>query len=111
MRKRLSPAIAVTLLFSCGAIAAACVLAADAPPGADAGGDSHKKLELGLSPTIRLLQLMDTDKNGKVSKQEFLHFMEAEFDFADKNHDGELDPRELRNLVQGLRHPIKGPGK
>jgi Ca2+-binding EF-hand superfamily protein len=38
---------------------------------------------------------MDTDKNGKVSKQEWMRFMEAEFDRLDKNKDGELDLREL----------------
>jgi Ca2+-binding EF-hand superfamily protein len=38
---------------------------------------------------------MDTDKNGKVSKQEFMAFMSAEFDRLDKNKDGELDVSEL----------------
>jgi hypothetical protein len=38
---------------------------------------------------------MDTDKNGKVSKQEYMKFMEAEFDRLDTNKNGELDPREL----------------
>lgn len=109
MRKRLNPTIAVAVLVSCGAVAAACVVAAGPPAGGN--GDGDRKLAAGLSPTIRLLQLMDTDKNGKVSKQEFLHFMEAEFDFADKNHDDELDPKELQHLVQGLHHPIRGPGK
>jgi hypothetical protein len=43
----------------------------------------------------QLLVLMDTDKNGKVSKQEFMVFMAAEFDRLDKNKDGELDVSEL----------------
>ena len=80
---------------------------ADVPPTAN-------KLEAGLSPTVRLLQLMDTDKNGKVSKEEFMRFMQAEFDFADRNKDGELDPQELQHLVQSLTHPshpLRGPGK
>jgi Ca2+-binding EF-hand superfamily protein len=54
---------------------------------------------------------MDTDKNGKVSKAEFMRFMEAEFDWADKNKDGELDPKELRHLQYALTHPTKGPGR
>jgi hypothetical protein len=41
---------------------------------------------------------MDTDKNGKVSKQEFMSFMEAEFDRLDTKHDGELDVKELAKL-------------
>jgi hypothetical protein len=61
--------------------------------------------------TTQLLQLMDTDKNGKVSKAEFMHFMEAEFDLADKSQGGELDPRELKHLQFMLSHPAKGPGR
>jgi hypothetical protein len=43
----------------------------------------------------KLLLLMDTDKSGKVSKQEWMRFMEAEFDSLDTNHDGQLDVKEL----------------
>ncbi len=43
----------------------------------------------------RLLLLMDTDQNGKVSKAEFMAYMEAEFDRLDVNHDGALDVKEL----------------
>lgn len=43
----------------------------------------------------RLLLLMDTDKNGKVSKQEFMAYMEAEFDRLDKDKNGYLDVNEL----------------
>jgi hypothetical protein len=38
---------------------------------------------------------MDTSNNGKISKQEYMKFMEAEFDRLDKNKNGELDPKEL----------------
>ena len=38
---------------------------------------------------------MDTDKNGKVSKQEWMKFMEAEFNRLDKDKSGELTPQEL----------------
>lgn len=48
--------------------------------------------------TKRLLTLMDTDKSGKVSKQEFLSYMESEFDRLDTNKDGELDVAELTKL-------------
>lgn len=43
----------------------------------------------------RLLLLMDTDKNGKISKKEWMTFMEAEFDRLDKDKTGELTPAEL----------------
>jgi Ca2+-binding EF-hand superfamily protein len=43
-----------------------------------------------------LLLLMDTDKNGKISKREWMSFMEAEFNRLDKDGNGELDLMELR---------------
>jgi hypothetical protein len=52
-------------------------------------------LAKGESEAKRLLIIMDKDKNGKVSKQEFMSFMEAEFDRLDKDKSGELDVREL----------------
>jgi Ca2+-binding EF-hand superfamily protein len=43
----------------------------------------------------QILLLMDTDKNGKISKKEFMDFMSAEFDRLDKDKSGELDQKEL----------------
>jgi Ca2+-binding EF-hand superfamily protein len=43
-----------------------------------------------------LLLMMDTDKNGKISKREWMSFMEAEFNRLDKDGNGELDLMELR---------------
>jgi Ca2+-binding EF-hand superfamily protein len=43
-----------------------------------------------------LLLLMDTDRSGKISKREWMSFMEAEFNRLDKDGNGELDPNELR---------------
>ena len=49
---------------------------------------------------------MDRDKNGKVSRQEFMKFMSAEFDRLDVNKDGELDVKELTGLrVVPTKHP------
>jgi len=103
-KKFLMPALA--LLMAAGSLGA-CAALADEPAAAAA----PNKLKVGLSPTTQLLQLMDTDKNGKVSKAEFMQFMEAEFDFADKNKDGELDPKELLHLQRALAHPVRGPGR
>ena len=50
---------------------------------------------LGEDEVKQLLLLMDTDKNGKISKQEFMNFMSSEFDRLDKDKSGELDPKEL----------------
>jgi hypothetical protein len=43
-----------------------------------------------------VLLLMDTDRNGKISKKEFINLMEAVFDRLDKDKKGELDPRQFR---------------
>jgi hypothetical protein len=42
-----------------------------------------------------LLLLMDADGNGKISKREWMSFMEAEFNKLDKDGNGELDQQEL----------------
>jgi Ca2+-binding EF-hand superfamily protein len=66
--------------------------------GTGVAADNTQKVAAGLPATKQLLLLMDTDKNGKVSKQELMSFMEAEFDRLDTNHDGELDVKELTQL-------------
>jgi Ca2+-binding EF-hand superfamily protein len=43
----------------------------------------------------QLLLLMDTDKNGRISKKEWMDFMAKEFDRLDTDKSGELDPKEL----------------
>jgi EF hand len=52
-------------------------------------------IALGEDEVKQLLLLMDTDKNGKVSKKEFMDFMSAEFDRLDTDKSGELDPKEI----------------
>jgi Ca2+-binding EF-hand superfamily protein len=56
---------------------------------------SQEKVALGEEEVKRLLLLMDTDKDGKISKTEFMAYMEAEFKRLDKNNDGKLDAKEL----------------
>src|SRR5260370_14694145 len=53
------------------------------------------KLAIGEDEVKQLLLLMDTDKNGRVSRQEFMKFMEAEFDRLDKDKSGDLDVKEI----------------
>jgi Ca2+-binding EF-hand superfamily protein len=74
-------------------IAAGSVVAQDSDPKAEA--QKEKKLAAGEREAKKILLLMDTDKSGKVSKQEFMSFMEAEFQRMDINKDGELDVKEL----------------
>jgi hypothetical protein len=56
---------------------------------------NEKKVSEGEAYAKQLLMLMDRDRNGKVSKAEFMAFMEAEFRRLDVNKDGELDVKEL----------------
>lgn len=53
------------------------------------------KLALGEDEVKQLLSLMDTDKNGKISREEYMKFMAAEFDRLDTDKSGELDVKEL----------------
>jgi hypothetical protein len=56
---------------------------------------AQDKIALGESEVKQLLLLMDTDKNGKISKKEYMDFMAAEFDRLDVDKSGELDVKEL----------------
>jgi EF hand len=62
------------------------------------------KLALGEAEVKQLLLLMDTDKNGKISKQEWMKFMEAEFDRLDKDKSGDLDVKDLKQSKLRVSH-------
>src|SRR5277367_5241791 len=61
------------------------------------------KVELGLAEVKQLLLLMDTDENGKISKQEWMKYMEAEFDRLDKEKTGELEAKDLAQSQVSVR--------
>jgi Ca2+-binding EF-hand superfamily protein len=63
------------------------------------------RLSLGQEQVKQLLLVMDTDKNGKISKQEWMSYMSAEFDRLDTNKSGELDPKELAQSSLMASHP------
>lgn len=67
-------------------------------------------LALAEDEVKQLLPLMDTDKNGKVSRQDYMKFMEAEFNRLDTYKNGELDPRELAQSRVRVR-PFASVGK
>jgi Ca2+-binding EF-hand superfamily protein len=82
-------------------LVASVLLAAGAVAGPARAANSHANLTIGEHNTIQLLLLMDKDKNGKISREEFMNFMAAEFDRLDTNNDGSLDVKELSKLHVG----------
>jgi hypothetical protein len=47
---------------------------------------------------------MDTDKNGKISKQQWIKFMEAEFHRLDVEKTGEIDLKQLLQSTVSVGH-------
>jgi Ca2+-binding EF-hand superfamily protein len=72
---------------------------------------AQDKKAIGEGEVKQLLLLMDTDKNGKISKKEYISFMEAEFERLDKDQSGELDPKELTQSQIRVSHPFTSVGK
>ncbi|HEY4902283.1 MAG TPA: hypothetical protein VIH89_02315 [Candidatus Sulfotelmatobacter sp.] len=67
---------------------------------------SQDKLALGEPEVKQLLLLMDTNKSGKISKEEWMKFMESEFDRLDKDKKGQLDIKELEQSKLRVSHPV-----
>ncbi len=106
MHKALRIVFAMTVLAIAGSGAPAAMADTPAAP----MGAVNRTQTQALPHVAELLQLMDTDANGRVSKQEFMRFMEAQFDLADTNNDGELDPKEVNAFLRSLyRRPSGGP--
>jgi Ca2+-binding EF-hand superfamily protein len=55
----------------------------------------QNRVALAEDQVKHLLLLMDADKTGKISKQQFMQFMEAEFERLDTAKKGELDVKQL----------------
>jgi len=62
------------------------------------------KMAMGEEGIKQLLPLMDTDKNGMVSKPEFMKFMAAEFERLDKSRIGQLNVKELTRSNLSASH-------
>jgi hypothetical protein len=45
----------------------------------------------------------------KVTKEEFVRLVEAEFDLADDDKDGQLNAGEFEHFLHSLSHPHRGP--
>ena len=57
--------------------------------------EKERELAVATEAAKQLLLAMGTNKSGKVSKEEWMKFMEAEFDRLDTDHKGQLDVKEL----------------
>jgi hypothetical protein len=93
--KVFSGALMVAGVLGVGTMVGPCLEAQDTTQKAETPSPNDKKVAAGEREAKKLLLLMDKDKSGKVSKQEFMGFMEAEFARLDINKDGELDVKEL----------------
>jgi Ca2+-binding EF-hand superfamily protein len=98
MSKRRTIVWAIVVLLTARATARVAVQKQSTGSPKEVVSSKEKKVEAGDEYTRKLLLLMDTDKNGKVSKQEFMSFMEKEFDRLDSKKDGQLDVQELTKL-------------
>ena len=84
-------ALVISALLMVGGLAGAVAAQkSTAPP----PSEHRSAVVAGEAAAKQLLLLMDADKN-QISKQEWMSFMEAEFDRLDTNKDGVLDVKEL----------------
>jgi hypothetical protein len=71
----------------------------------DSAPKLQNKLALAEEHVKQLLLIMQTDAHGKISKQQYMKFMEAEFERLDKDKSGELDVKLLtQSTVTASRH-------
>jgi hypothetical protein len=97
----LTAVLATATMFFGGAIVGTAIAQKATPKAQD-------RAVLGEDEVKQLLLLMDTDKSGKISRQEFMAFMQAEFDRLDKDKSGELDVKELAQSQLRSSRPAVG---
>jgi hypothetical protein len=96
----------VAAVLALAAPAGTCVAAAQSAPAAQAPAPTPGSSNVvAASPdAIKLLKIMDNDKDGKISHAEFISFMEAEFQRLDLDHDGYLNLKELEKSQLAVAH-------
>jgi len=95
----MSKANRVTTIVVISALVAAGSLMGTAAAQKDSAPKPQNKLALGEDQVKQLLLLMETDPHGKVSKQQYMKFMEAEFERLDRDKNGELDVTALTHAT------------
>ena len=65
-----------------------------------------------LLPTQARFDAMDTNKDGAISKAEFQAPVEKSFDLMDANKDGKISSEEQKTMMKGqpMGFPMKSPG-
>jgi Ca2+-binding EF-hand superfamily protein len=96
----------VRAIVAIAVLVATCAILGTAVAQRQAVPKPQDKQALGENEVKQLLLLMDTDENGKISKQEWMKFMEAEFDRLDKDKKGQLDVKELAQSKLRVSHPV-----
>jgi Ca2+-binding EF-hand superfamily protein len=94
MLRRTNILMVITLLFAAWAAPACAVEQKQATP------KPLDKNALRAQEVKQLLLLMDTNASGQISKEEWLKFMEAEFDRLDKSKTGKVDLKDISQSHQ-----------
>ncbi len=86
-------------LSSIKSLAAAALLFAFVAPVARAAApttsdEARSYDQLARMKAMEVMHMIDKDKKGYVTREEFLSFQEQFFDRMDQNHDGKVDPKE-----------------
>ena len=96
-KKTLKFSMLVAGIFAATTFASSAIAQAPSPAQAAPATVSPQspKVAAGEANAKQLVLLMDADKNGKISRKEYMDFMAAEFDRLDTDKSGELDVKEL----------------
>ena len=92
------------VILAIAVLAATCAIRGNAAEGGQILPKPVDKQMLRADEAKQKLILMDTDKSGKISRQEWLRFMEAGFDRLDRGRTGSLHPRKLAVTNAQVRH-------
>jgi hypothetical protein len=95
MSKSAKPLFAFTVALSVAFLLTASAAAQKASP-----PKTPDIVAMGQPQVTQLLLLMEADKGGRVSKDQWMKFMAAEFDRLDKGKNGQVNLKELKGLEE-----------
>lgn len=89
-----------TTLSLCGAMLAAALAL---PALADEGGSTlFTAAYMHAMKSLKMMDMMDANKDHMVSKEEWMAYHAKMFDMMDKNHDGMIDKSEWQKGLGGI---------